>query len=742
MAEPLLDDDGNPLMDDNGNPAVHPEQGMMSKVWDWANKPMLEAPSRWGAELENYLTDPNQQIMHSTGQGGLHDYLAERLQMGRGFLAGGLHGVGNVISDLSSPINASALALSGGSSLAESAGYGAAARGLSLAEKIPAALQVGHGGSEMLRSDATMGERGQGLMEAALGGAGLMHVSPKAGAVEKPILGGAEVQNARVNPKTGEMIIPGKTGAIAGGLEPEVPKVSEAPKAGGSLPIGTKIIVSGDKTTITGKLKTAREAGFDFDEVLPDGRFRMIKTKDIGPTMPITEEEVGHGKIPKPPKDDKLGVYGEANALTRTLMATWDLSAPFRQGIGMVTKPEFWKAIPTMVKSFGSEAVYQAAMKDIVENPRTKPLFAPRVGVGGKVMPSFAESVGVKLTDIGGKLTQREESMMSGMAEKYIPGVRAANRSYTIFLNKLRADVFTSLIENSKKGYGIDATKNLPVARALAEFVNVATGRGSLGVAENHAVLLSKFMFSPRLMASRLQMANPANYIMGPKQVRIEYLRSLLGIAAVGNIMGQASKLMGGEVESNPGSSDYGKIKLGDTRIDPYGGFQQYLVAVKRLLPHIDALKDTPPEPTDTGIVPLDNLMGYIGRPNAMMKSTTTGQEYDLMNPKFGQSNQLDTFLRFTMGKLAPIPNFALGLWRGQREMSGKPMNFSTLNPMDNSIAQRFIPMVAQDMYDLLRNENTPIGAKLAAMPLATLGMGVQTYGLEDFARPSHQMGE
>ncbi len=513
----------------------------------------------------------------------------------------------------------------------------------------------------------------------------------------------------------------------------------EVPIGGGPNGEGTVTIKNTDKAP--GQIKRLLEQGYELSGIDENANF-IMKTGKGGPPKkpPILEEEVGHGRHKIPPAEEKNTAFQEASAFTRTMMATWDMSAPFRQGLGLVHKAEFWKAIPTMIKSWGSEAVYKAAMDDIVNNPRTGALFKQRIGPQGKILPSFAEEMGLKLTDLHGMST-REEAIMSQLAEKYIPGVRGSNRAYTIFLNKLRADTFASLVQDAKV-FGVDGTKNLPLAKGLANFVNTATGRGNLGIAENSAKLLSQFMFSPRLMASRLQMMNPANYIMGPKPVRMEYLKSLLAIAAFGNTLGQLAKLGGGSVESNPASSDYGKIKFGDTRIDPYGGFQQYIVAAKRLLPHIDKLKNMPPQPTNTGIVAIDNAMGLVGNQNAMMKSTTTGKQYDLMNPKFGQSSQLDVASRFVQGKAAPIPNFIMGLLRGQKEMSGKPMNFTTMNPMENSIAQRFVPMVWQDLYDLATHGNTPIGAKAIAAPAAALGMGVQTYGKQDFARPSFQMGQ
>jgi hypothetical protein len=115
------------------------------------------------------------------------------------------------------------------------------------------------------------------------------------------------------------------------------------------------------------------------------------------------------------------------------------------------------------------------------------------------------------------------------------------------------------------------------------------------------------------------------------------------------------------------------------------------------------------------------------------MQSTQTGRQYSLAHPAFGQSDRADVALRFLRGKTNPIINFGWGLMAGQKELSGKPMNMTTSNPMENAIAQRFIPMLWQDIYDLYNSEATPLPAKVGAGVAATLGMGSQTYGRNDF---------
>jgi hypothetical protein len=217
---------------------------------------------------------------------------------------------------------------------------------------------------------------------------------------------------------------------------------------------------------------------------------------------------------------------------------------------------------------------------------------------------------------------------------------------------------------------------------------------------------------------------HPEIYMMQKPNIRREYLKSLASIAgASATFVGLAKYLGGAEVESDPASSDFGKVKFGNTRIDPYGGFQQPIVLMQRMMPHIDLSS-----------LGLEDLGVNIG---GDMKSTTTGQEYSLDDPSFGRSTRADVLGRFIRSKTNPIINFGWGLLAGQKELSGKPMNFSSINPVgeqgenlwDNSIAQRFLPMLSQDVYDLVNDETTPPSAKALAAFMASVGMGSQTYG-------------
>jgi predicted GNAT family acetyltransferase len=370
----------------------------------------------------------------------------------------------------------------------------------------------------------------------------------------------------------------------------------------------------------------------------------------------------------------KLGsVGGEIINLPRSIMSTVDLSAPFRQGIFMIGRPkQFIPAVGQMIKYAGSEKAYQGLQAQLRSRPTYQLMRQSRLA----------------LTDIDAPLLGREEAFMSNLAEK-IPGfgilARGSDRAYTGFLNKLRADVFDDLLTKAKTTGAIN--DNPQIADDIANFVNAATGRGKLPNAlEKSAVALNGIFFSPRLMASRLNLLNPVYYVKLDPFVRKEALKSLFTFAATGASVLGLAKAGGADVGVDPRSSDFGKIKIGNTRYDPWGGFQQYMVLASRLI-------------------------------SGEMISSTTGKQMKL-GESFKDPTRLDIIQRFLESKQAPIASFVTGFLKG-KTTTGENFNLPA------EVVDRFMPMMTQDMYDLYKE----YGSKGIAMGIPGIfGFGSQTY--------------
>jgi hypothetical protein len=370
-------------------------------------------------------------------------------------------------------------------------------------------------------------------------------------------------------------------------------------------------------------------------------------------------------------KMKELGL--EVANVPRAIMASYDLSAPMRQGLFFMGRKEWFPAFKRMFPTFGSEKSYNALMKEISNNPHY----------------TLAKESGIKLTDLGMDMATREERFMPQLAER-IPligrGVRASGRAYTAFLDKLRMDVFSDMVEKAKI-IGRDAYKDRDFAIKIADFVNTGTGRGKLpwGL-ERAAIPLNAMLFSPRLMASRVSLLNPMYYVKQDPFVRKEALKSLFATSSIIGTMLGIGKLAGGDVSLDTRNSNALKIKIGNTRLDVMGGFQQYIKVISQLA---------------TGKL-ISSTSGKI---------TTLGKGYRPLNSK-------EIAMSFVESKEAPILSLITTLME-QKDISGKKID------VPKEIGNRFVPMVIADAIELYKDN-----PKL--VPLAILGafgVGVQTYG-------------
>lgn len=378
----------------------------------------------------------------------------------------------------------------------------------------------------------------------------------------------------------------------------------------------------------------------------------------------------------------------EVANLSKSVMSSMDASAPFRQGLGLVHTREFWQNYKKMYSYLGRGA-YDAAMESINKDP----LF------------SSLEKAGLQITEIGKELGRREEQFASKLAEK-IPGIPASERMYTGFLNKTRFDVAKRLMMEAERAGLKPFVKNsageivpTKLGKEIASYVNNATGRGSLGRFEKNAVELNTLFFSPRLISSRLTMLNPAYYYKADPFVRKQALKSLFAIATAGKIVESLGQAAGGTIETaDKTSSDYHKVRIGNVRIDPYGGFQQYIVAANRLL--------------------------------AGVANTAMGNEEGMqLKTAFDRTFTGGRFASFTENKLSPVAKFVDDIVRGrpaENTGSGSAMDIVGIphRPIDAKILNLVTPMMIQDLADLMKEDPSLIPLSL----LSSQGMGVQTY--------------
>ena len=244
-------------------------------------------------------------------------------------------------------------------------------------------------------------------------------------------------------------------------------------------------------------------------------------------------------------------------------------------------------------------------------------------------------------------------------------------------------DVFDHLIKSAEKA-GRNPWKDPKLVDDIIRFVNAGSGRGGLKGFEKAAVALNATLFSPRLISSRLTLLNPAFYIKADPFVRKQALQSLFAFAGAATTVLGLAKLAGAEVETNMRSAAAGKIKIGDTYIDIFGGFQQYIRTAVQFV---------------TGEV----------------KSTTTGKTSKSGEGFFSQ-DRLQIAVKPLEYKLAPVASFAVALLRGHGPFGGS---------IPREAANKFIPMVIQDVIELAKEDPELLPVSI----LGFFGAGIQSYG-------------
>lgn len=426
-----------------------------------------------------------------------------------------------------------------------------------------------------------------------------------------------------------------------------------------------------EKPTSKPKIKLDKEAIQLQDELIKLKQEREVR---------LLKDEYANRTTQQKFKDRSLEILN----IPRTLMSSMDFSAPLRQGIiATIAHPGIAaKAGLEMFRQSVSQKRFDRWFHDLRNDPRFK----------------LMEDAGLYVSDPHDpRLSAKEEAFMNNLAEK-IPVigtlVKGSERAYVGYLNKMRVDIFNrgaELLETSGKTF-----ENSPKEyKALADWVNNSTGRGKLGKAEVAAPILNSLIFAPRLIASRLNLLNPLYYKKLPAEIRQMALKDMAKFVGFGLTVLAVSKLAGADVEPDPRSTDFGKIKVGNTRWDIWGGFQPYIRIVAQM---------------------------FAGE----SKSTRTGQIQELSGQgAFGRTRG-DVLASFARGKLSPVPAMAWDF------LSGKTVTGDKVT-VTKEIASHLVPMIANDVIAAAKDQG--VSAIFTTGIPSTFGVGVQTYAPRGYDR-------
>lgn len=379
--------------------------------------------------------------------------------------------------------------------------------------------------------------------------------------------------------------------------------------------------------------------------------------------------------------------------LPRALLASFDISFPLRQGIMLVGHPvqfaQMWKP---MIKAFGSRKAFDASIESIkLSEPRLFDKFIKK---------------GLNLTDLG-----EQEEFLTPLANKLI-GLKESQRGFITAGNELRWRVAYKTAKNweAAMAKGI----NIPDEQwdILVNFLNYATGKGSLGSFQKYAASFNAVLFAPLYTISRPQafyqlfrggrvttevvegVTLKGAALWGQATpVRKLIAKDLAAFVGTGVTALSLLRLAGAEVELDPRSSDFGKYKIGNTRGEFWGGFQQIARYTAQLM---------------TG----------------QRKKTGTGEIVGI--------DRTDVVFRFLQSKLSPTAGLTVDILKGETFIGEELRGEAEF--VGEQIFNRMAPLFIQDMIEAVDDQGY-IGG-FAALP-GVAGVGVNTFsdirGVQDF---------
>jgi len=409
--------------------------------------------------------------------------------------------------------------------------------------------------------------------------------------------------------------------------------------------------------------------------------------------------------------------------IPRTLMAGLELSAVLRQGFFYTHAHPVLSFFNTVssVQSVFSDRYAMAQEEDIQQRPNA----------------SEYSDAGIEFTVETGPRDRVEEMYQSSLFKwlsnqknpvKYVGKVYGAfERGFRTFSNTMKADLYDIQKRDtlaarewfSEHGIGRQGWSKEDMKLA-GRSANIWSGRGT-GLMPGRS-FLDWLYFARRWVWSRVQaefilpfqVATPSfiGQWNGDAGMRVSHAK-LYGQAAIGALTHLAAlywimSLIADDddeepsIETSPLSTDFGKIRTGDTRIDVLGGLPQLWVLANRI------------------------IRGKT--------KTSKGEIKDIRgeNVDYGAPGVWDAFAQTMRYKLGPSASGIVDFFAGETAVGGK-LSEDPMKRATEVVGQRMLPMAYKDMWEAEKQLGVKRGT-IAAIE-GFFGASVNTYGLKtDFA--------
>jgi hypothetical protein len=297
-----------------------------------------------------------------------------------------------------------------------------------------------------------------------------------------------------------------------------------------------------------------------------------------------------------------VGMQGKRLAASYLIKNPRVLAEAFKNAFKSFNSEKFLKEVENRIKNSPEYYIYKSSGLDLTEQSfKTSANEEIAWNNIGKIFWRFLNSGDLLAEKIYKYKTGKDLGLIEEV-DKYNPLLKF-ERSANGFLNTLRFAAMTDMVAAFKQE-GLSFEKNKEAYKAGAQYINSASGRGSIKKLEQSAEFLSKFFFSPKMFTSEIQLGTTplgAAYLLSMKDPtgiarreafkhQLRYMSVLLGAGASATMlaylrMGSTEDNEDGTgVEFNRASTNFGKIVFPNNRtVDFFNGAQRYVVVADRL---------------------------------------------------------------------------------------------------------------------------------------------------------------
>ena len=348
----------------------------------------------------------------------------------------------------------------------------------------------------------------------------------------------------------------------------------------------------------------------------------------------------------------------------KAIAATADISFTMRQNLWMVFSHPI-RSSKAFIPSIG--AFFSEYSADRIQNSLLNSENTALYELSGLAIQDASSTDAQQKSEVF-RARVIERSKLPGL-KQFAVVMRASSRHAVTIGNLIRTSAFDQFIADNKNA-------TMEEMRAMADYINVSTGLGNLNEFGAIGGTLQVVFFSPRFAVSRIQTPwKLAKYYKLPR-VRKQIARDMVGVVATGGMVLVLAALAGAEVVwDEPENPDWGKIRIGNTRIDIWGGFQQPARVIVRI-------------------------------------ATTPFR-------KEAETGPLGLLSRFAAFKVSPAFSISSELLTGETAVGEETTRLETL-------ARSVQPLILRDVEEAWREEGLPAAIGVGA--LAAVGIGVGTY--------------